>query len=53
MVLKEYSLLKIAEAVEAGPALRDLMGFDLLIYPATSCIEFGMETCQPLESLTS
>jgi hypothetical protein len=41
--LQEYIVFKIIEQFEAGPAMKNYLGFDLLIYDDT--IEFSMEFC--------
>jgi len=32
MAIKEYSLLKIASTLEAGPMLTNIFGFDIVTY---------------------
>lgn len=46
-VLTEYCLLKIASALEAGPNMTDIYGFDIMVFE--DCIEFGMELCEDIE----
>lgn len=40
VVVKEYSFLKIAAALEVGPQITPIFGFDLLVFE--DCIEFSM-----------
>lgn len=40
MAIKEYCLLKIASILGVGPKLKNLFGFDLVVYD--ECIEFCM-----------
>lgn len=42
--LKELFLMKIASALEVGPKLDPVCGFDILFYE--SCVEVPMEVCQ-------
>jgi hypothetical protein len=48
--IQEYCYIKICSALEAGPQIGNLFGFDMVCY--SSCIEFAMEKCHPISALS-
>lgn len=43
LAVKEYTFLKVAAALDVGPQLVKVLGFDLIAH--AECIEFAMEKC--------
>ena len=47
--IEEYCLYQISSALQIGPKITQLFGFDLIIYE--NCVEFTMEKCSRSTSL--
>jgi serine/threonine protein kinase len=44
--LQEWFFLKLFSALEIGPKIKKILGFDLIF--GSTCVEFAMEVCSPL-----
>ena len=45
-IIKEYCIGKISSALECGPFIGNILGFDMIVF--NNRIEFAMEQCLPL-----
>ena len=49
-IIKEYCIGKICSALECGPFIGNILGFDLIVF--NNRIEFAMEQCLPLYEIS-